>query len=437
MRAIYWFKNDLRVQDNPALAQAAKASRQLLLVYFLPTQPAWCNLRGMGKQRQRFLVESLKALDNQLARQADQSLLVLQGAPEQLLPELCQQLKIDCLFTTRTAGTYEGQTLKTLQTQLNIPLQLLEANTLFQATDIASLFTQIPTTFSKFRQQVEKSLPPIEPIADAPDIPARLACNYHSFYPQAVQPHISLPIQGGTCAGERRLQQFLSATGGIRRYKATRNGLDPLAGTSTLSPWLSDGSLAVRSAYHAIKTHEASFGANESTYWLYFELLWREYFYWKALEDGAALFRLGGRLGQPPLTTFDSFSFARWCNGETNYPLVNALMHQLVATGWMSNRGRQIVASCLVNELQLDWRYGAAFFEKHLIDYDTASNYGNWQYIAGVGSDPRGGRHFNLDKQTQQYDPNKTFIEKWDGMRPQRPDYAVDAADWPLSAWQE
>ncbi len=107
-------------------------------------------------------------------------------------------------------------------------------------------------------------------------------------------------------------------------------------------------------------------------------------------------------------------------------------MHQLVACGWMSNRGRQIAASCLVNEMQVDWRYGAAFFEKHLIDYDVANNYGNWQYIAGVGADPRGGRHFNLDKQAAMYDPDGEFTRRWRGNRPKQPRHVVDAADWPI-----
>jgi deoxyribodipyrimidine photo-lyase len=107
-------------------------------------------------------------------------------------------------------------------------------------------------------------------------------------------------------------------------------------------------------------------------------------------------------------------------------------MRQLVATGWMSNRGRQIAASCLINELDGDWRFGAAFFEKHLIDYDVSSNYGNWQYIAGVGSDPRGGRHFNLSKQTAEHDPSGLFIAKWGGVRPHQPDFVTDAADWPI-----
>jgi deoxyribodipyrimidine photo-lyase len=100
----------------------------------------------------------------------------------------------------------------------------------------------------------------------------------------------------------------------------------------------------------------------------------------------------------------------------------------------MSNRGRQIAASCLVNEMGVDWRFGAAFFEKHLLDYDVASNYANWQYIAGVGADPRGGRHFDLEKQTALYDPDGVFIGRWGGKRPKQPKHVVDAADWPIEA---
>ena len=107
-------------------------------------------------------------------------------------------------------------------------------------------------------------------------------------------------------------------------------------------------------------------------------------------------------------------------------------MHQLNATGYMSNRGRQIVASCLVNELALDWRYGAAYFQQQLLDYDVASNWGNWQYIAGVGADPRGGRFFNIHKQTQLYDAKGVFIQKWNGQGTLGQLGSVDAADWPI-----
>ena len=90
-------------------------------------------------------------------------------------------------------------------------------------------------------------------------------------------------------------------------------------------------------------------------------------------------------------------------------------MRQLAVTGYMSNRGRQLVASCFVNELRQDWRYGAAWFESQLLDYDVASNWGNWLYLAGVGTDPRENRQFNLQKQTEIYDPNGEFCAKWLG----------------------
>ena len=112
-------------------------------------------------------------------------------------------------------------------------------------------------------------------------------------------------------------------------------------------------------------------------------------------------------------------------------------MKQLNATGYMSNRGRQIVASCFVNELGLDWRYGAAYFEQQLLDYDVAANWGNWQYLAGVGADPRGQRHFDIDKQTRLYDPDHAFIKRWRGVVHPTTIDSVDAADWPIepSPW--
>lgn len=120
--------------------------------------------------------------------------------------------------------------------------------------------------------------------------------------------------------------------------------------------------------------------------------------------------RMNNELSDKPIE-FELFK--QWCSGDTDYPIVNAIMKQLNTTGYISNRGRQVVASCFVNELGLDWRYGAAYFQQQLIDHDVASNWGNWRYIAGVGADPRGGRHFNLEKQTNIYDPLGDYIAEW------------------------
>jgi deoxyribodipyrimidine photo-lyase len=430
MRALYWFRSDLRLHDQPGLAAAAAAADELLLVYLWPRQRPWCNTQGIGEQRERFIAESLAELGSEL-QPLGQHLLVLQGSPELVIPDLVRDYGIDALHTSHCPGSYESRAVRILSERLEIPVHEHAGNTLFSRSQIDALDAKLLDTFSPFRRFVEKNYAADAPSRSLPQLPTPPAVRFHAIPKASVRAPMSLPIRGGTRSGQRRLQQFLG--NGIRRYKETRNCLDPLEGSSTLSPWLANGNLSVREVAAAIAEHEAQQGANESTYWLYFELLWREFFYWRAVRDGVALFRHGGRAGNVSRCTFEPRNFARWCAGDTNHPLVNALMHQLVATGWMSNRGRQIAASCLIHDYGIDWRYGAAFFEKHLLDYDVGSNYGNWQYIAGVGADPRGGRPFNIEKQTAQYDPEGVFIAKWDGHRPLQPDFVTDAADWPIS----
>jgi deoxyribodipyrimidine photo-lyase len=429
MRTLYCFRNDLRLSDNPGLTAAAHAD-ELLLVHLWPRQRPWCNLHGLGPQRARFLSESLASL-NLMLQARGQALLTLEGSPELVLPDLVRDYGIDALHFSHSPGVYEQRAVETLRERLPIPVHVHRGNRLFDALTLREAVPELPDSFSPFRRKVEKQLQPAAPEPAARELPPPPAARIHAIAPAAERPSPALPLPGGVEAGQRRLRQFLDS-GAVRHYKETRNCLDPLDGSSTLSPWVANGCLSVREVAAAVSDHEATHGSNESTYWLYFELLWREYFHWRADRDGAALFRAGGRGGRVQRCTFEPRNFARWSAGDTDYPLVNALMHQLVETGWMSNRGRQIAASCLVHDYGIDWRYGAAFFEKHLIDFDVASNYGNWQYIAGVGADPRGGRHFDIEKQAAQYDPDGTFSSKWDGHRPPQPRYVTDAADWPL-----
>ncbi|WOJ96668.1 DASH family cryptochrome [Congregibacter brevis] len=430
MRAIYWFRNDLRLHDHPGLVAAAQAD-ELLLVYLWPLQRPWCNTQGMGEQRERFITESLIALHEDL-QPLGQKLLVLQGSPELVIPDLIRDYAIDEIHASKCAGSYETRAIRVLRDRLDIPVLEHSGNTLFNPADIAEVCPELPDSFSPFRRKVEKHLSPVAPTRDLPQLPKPPAVAFHRIPEARTKAPLGLPLRGGRSAGQRRLRQFIDS-GDLRIYKETRNCLDPMEGSSTLSPWLSLGCLSAREVAASVQEHEEEAGANESTYWMVFELLWREYFFHRAIRDGVALFRHGGHQGAVSRCTFEPRNFARWCAGDTNHPLVNALMHQLVATGWMSNRGRQIAASCLIHDFGIDWRYGAAFFEKHLIDYDVGSNYGNWQYIAGVGADPRGGRAFNIEKQTAAYDPEGVFVAKWDGQRPTQPMYVTDAADWPIT----
>ncbi len=431
MRRLYWFQNDLRLADNPGLAAAAE-SDQLLLLYLWPRQRPWCHQHRLGPQRERFLVESVRALREDLAA-LGQDLLVLQGSPELVIPQLVAQLGIDRVDLARTPGAYEDAAVARLQRTLAIPVQVHQAGTLFAERALPFRLAELPGQFTPFRRAVE-AVAPLVPRPAPATLPPPPAVPFDATPPAAARPPASLPLRGGRAEAERRLARFVSADGGLYRYKETRNGLNPLDGSSTLSPWLATGCLSPREVAAAIADCEAAHGSNESSYWLYFELLWREYYHWRALADSRSLFRLHGTARRRRLhnCTFEPRNFARWCQGDTNFPLVNACMHQLVETGWMSNRGRQLTASCLVQEYGIDWRYGAAFFERHLIDFDVASNYGNWQYIAGVGADPRGGRRFDQAGQAARHDPDGVFTAKWDGDRPQQPHYVTDAADWPL-----
>ncbi|NQX89273.1 MAG: DASH family cryptochrome, partial [Halioglobus sp.] len=395
-----------------------------------PTRP-WCNITGMGSQRERFLTESLQGLRDALTERA-QDLMVMHGSPEFILPQLVRDYSIDRVGASRTPGYYERATEQRLLTLLKVPLTLYETGTLFDEAQLPAKLNVLPKQFSPFRTLAE-ALPVPEPIAAPGQLPPPPAATFHPLRGNGEKPHTALPIRGGTAAGRRRLRQFVFDQRDIIAYKNTRNCLDPFDGSSTLSPWLANGCLSAREVTAAIRRFEQTDTCNDSTYWLFFELLWREFFHWRAYQDDVGLFRLSSKQKNLYHCTFEPRSFARWCAGDTDFPIVNAIMHQLTTTGWCSNRGRQIAASCLVNELRLDWRYGAAFFEKYLIDYDVACNYGNWQYIAGVGADPRGGRHFNLEKQAKDHDPHGNFTAKWWGKRPPQPKYVTDAADWPMT----
>ena len=204
----------------------------------------------------------------------------------------------------------------------------------------------------------------------------------------------------------------------LRTYKTTRNGLLLTDDSSKLSPWLAHGCLSPRLVYAEVRRYEQERVRNADTDWLVFELLWRDYFRLVLEKWGGRLFAPGGLNGLPyPWRRLDDSGvrddFAKWTAGQTGFPLVDAAMRELAATGYTSNRARQNVASFLTRVLGIDWRLGASWFESLLVDYDVSSNWGNWAYVSGVGNDARGFRFFNVLKQAREYDPNGDFARHW------------------------
>ena len=141
-------------------------------------------------------------------------------------------------------------------------------------------------------------------------------------------------------------------------------------------------------------------------------MLWRDYFKYISLKHHNSIFKIGGILKKNYEWNTNKYGIQQWIDGTTKEPFVNANMIELKKTGWMSNRGRQNVASYFAKDMLMDWRIGAAYFESMLIDYDVHSNYGNWMYVSGVGNDPRD-RKFNVQLQAKNYDANGAYQKLW------------------------
>ena len=230
---------------------------------------------------------------------------------------------------------------------------------------------------------------------------------------QSIDPKGVLLFKGGETAALERLQHYFWDADRLQVYKETRNGMLGADYSSKFSPWLANGSLSPRKVHAEVQRYERARKKNNSTYWMIFELIWRDYFRFVCAKYGRKVFRKSGIRGLPIAWQQDWKRFDLWREGETGYPLIDANMKELAATGFMSNRGRQNVASFLTKNLGIDWQMGAEWFESMLIAYDVCSNWGNWNYTAGVGNDARGFRYFNIPKQSKDYDPNGDYVKHW------------------------
>ena len=429
---VFWFTHDMRLHDNPALMQAKLLVDELVCVYV--KDYAWQTSSlyqqpHVSASPQRFLDESLGDLASNLAK-IGQRLIVLESEATVALSRLLRDVGATAVFRSETAGWYENRAWEELKKNKNINFHSVDTQTLFTTNTLPFSLSNLPASFTQFKNAVSK----IEPSKCIPKIgylPPPPLLDYPAFEGHEYKSGSSV-FRGGERSGLAHLADYFSSDKPLS-YKDVRNAIDGWDNSCKFSPWLANGCVSVRQVVATLSDYENNNEANDSTYWIYFELLWREYFHWYALKNGPKLFSFAGIKSRRPLTCFYPERFQKWTNGTTPYPLVNACMKELRETGYLSNRGRQIVASCLVNELAIDWRYGAAYFEQALIDYDVASNWGNWQYLAGVGADTRDKRHFNLEKQTQQFDPDSRYIRLWGGDKGGQALDSVDAADWPIA----
>lgn len=424
---IIWLHDDLRVADNPLL-HFASPPEAMLVVYVLderklaPWHPDDEGMR-LGPARIRFLWQSVMELRGQLLRLGS-DLLVKIGSPADEMAALCQALRPRRVRVSHSPCADEAADIDALRAQLptGTGLDVIDNNTLIDAGSLPFAWQEWPGSFSAFRRRVEKgneipaplaapvTLPPWPDDASRGFPPLQHLCRESADW--QADSRGEFDYGGGEAAGHARLQDYLwshEAIGeqaGPAYYKQTRNGLAGADFSTRFSAWLARGCLSPRQVHQAVKDWEASHGQCESSYWITFELLWRDYFHHAAELDGAGLF---GRRALPPLND----AFNAWRTGRTGIPFIDAAMIELSSTGFLSNRARQNVASYLVKDLKVDWRLGAAWFEHCLIDFDAPSNWGNWRYVGGTGRDPRRNRYFNVLGQAERYDPAGHYVARW------------------------
>lgn len=423
---IVWFKTDLRLHDNETLVRAIEQSDEVIPVYcfdedhFKTTE---FGFKKTGNFRAQFLLESLADLDKNL-RALNSGLMVVRGKPEIELYKLAQKYKVQKVFCKKEVAFEEKQTQILVEKELwklHCQLESYSTSTLYHAQDLPFALKDIPDVFTNFRKRIEKEstirevfLKPIvikSPLIDKLSLPRIQQLGLENI---TIDRRAAIGFKGGETEGYKRLNNYFFDTQAISTYKETRNGMIGENYSTKFSAWLALGCLSPREIYYELKKYEYQFSANESTYWLEFELLWRDYFRFMMKKYSNKFFQQAGiQAKNDNLHKHNNDLLLTWINGQTGVDFIDANMIELKSTGFMSNRGRQNVASYLCNNLKLDWRYGAAYFEQQLIDYDVCSNWGNWAYLAGVGNDPRGNREFNIEKQAKDYDKSMAFRNLW------------------------
>ena len=422
---VIWLVRDTcRVVDNPALNLATQIAneRDALVVPLACLEPRrWADQQfGMprtGSHWARFRSESLQALRGDLIARGS-GLWVSAQEPVYALNRINPSVNVIKVVCDRPLATEERLENARVESE-GYSVVTHDVDDLFRFEQLPFELDELPASFSKFRKIVEKKPglvpdPPVEmhELPPCMEQPWPDPVEWIETFDSQLSTQAEVETYGGETQAQRHWTTYLDARA-LSHYKQTRNAFCGPMQSSHLSAWLAHGCLSARQIWSDTLAYEAREGANESTYWLRFELLWREYFRWYARVSDWTLFRRNGPNDKDVSGDHNNTRFDGWKTGHTNCDIVDAAMRELNETGWMSNRARQLVASHLIYELNLDWRLGAAYFESQLIDFDVASNWGNWAYIAGVGPDPRGGRIFNLNDQADRYDPDQSYRRRW------------------------
>ena len=391
-RGLVWFKNDLRLMDNEALSKANEECEDLIFCYCYEKE--WFNTLKLGFRkvdvvRLKFLQQSVLNLQKNLESLGGH-LIIGQISAVNTLSELIKEYDITDVYAEEEYASYEIALVdKVIDAAPKVRFHFFWGKTLYHKDDIPFSISKIPLTSKAYRIPVGRESEPrrvFEKPAKLTSVTGAKSSVHPSYiiygFDRKEYESLNPLIDGGEDAALERLEYYTFKSELLTGYRWSRNQSDGLDYSSKLSPYLALGCVSARVIYERVKAYEAKIKKNQSTWWLVFELVWRDYFTFKAMRFGNLIFLTRGYKNKKLLWENDIEKFDRWCNGNTGIPFIDAHMRQLNQTGFMSNRGRVNCASYLVHDLKIDWTWGASYFESKLIDYDVSSNWMNWHMQA-------------------------------------------------------
>jgi deoxyribodipyrimidine photo-lyase len=420
---LVWFRNDLRIRDNEILLEAVRKADKVLPVYCFDPYYFKKNASGnskTGNVRTRFLLESIADLRKNLQLLGG-NLIVRIGNPAEIIPQLAEEYRVNEVYHHREVAYEEtaiSEQVEAALWKMKLNLKHFIGHTLYHKEDLPFPIKDIPDSFAVFKKKVERDSD-VRPcigtpdaihtpeITDAGELPSLQSLGLDEVFDDV---RGNIMFVGGETAALLQLEQVFSV--GFQQSNGKPNRNQSAAGPSSkLSPWIALGCVSLRQVYWEIHKHQHSAPANYFNA-LVLDLLWRDYFRFMFKKHGQKFIAAKNEDEQSVTTGSEEELFESWKNGETGVPLVDAIMHELNATGFINNYGRQIVAVFLVNDLKVDWIKGAAYFEEKLIDYSPASNWGNWAFIAGV-NDARESKYAIVTKPAIEFELRSDYIDTW------------------------
>ncbi len=419
-KILVWFRNDLRLHDNEILVEAIAKSDSILPVYILdPRQFVTTKYDTLktGSIRAQFILQSVSALRDSL-KKIGGNLLISVGNPEDIIPALAQEYEITEVYHHREVAneeTYISTLLENALWKLRINLKHFIGHTLYNKEDLPFPIKDIPDAFNQFKRKIERDSI-IKPCFLAPEsvnvpevtewgtIPVLADLN---LIPHEKDQRSDFIYIGGESEGLIHLQKVIVA---MQAAATSKN----LILASRLSAWLAMGCLSPRKVYWEIKKMESIPNTKVMFNNILLGLLWRDYFRFMFKKHGNGFFNPNGFGNQGSVDEANEpENFSKWKNAQTGFAVVDAVINELNQTGYISNIARQTAALYLINNLEVSWVWGAAYFEERLIDYNPASNWGNWANMAGVGNDQKTKNVFDLDKNVKSLDPKGNYATTW------------------------